>query len=106
MRRAAVVAIGALWLPSLLPFAIGPLTECGHCIRNYLQLIPVMPGIVAAMLVQGFGGLVMSAFVTMLEFVLVVAWMRRGGALAWLGVCLVVVVNAVLAVGMSYGLRM
>jgi hypothetical protein len=100
------VALGALWLPTLLPLAMGPLTECGHCIRNYVLLMPIMPGIVAAMLVQGVGGIVMSALVTVLEALVLVAWMRRGGVLAWSGAGLVAVVNALLSLGLSYGLRM
>lgn len=38
----------ALWLPGLLPFVFGPLTECAHCVRNYLAILPVLPGFLAA----------------------------------------------------------
>lgn len=85
---------------------MGPLTECGHCIRNYLLLVPVLPGIVAAMLAQGAGGIVLGALATLLELLLLVAWMRRGGLAAWSAACAVAVLNGVLAVFLSYGLRM
>jgi len=39
-----LAALGLMWLPHLLPFVFGPLTECGHCVRTYLQYFAVMPG--------------------------------------------------------------
>jgi hypothetical protein len=47
-RAAGLRAAAALWLPTSLPFLFGPLRECGHCVRNYLGLLPVMPAFVAA----------------------------------------------------------
>lgn len=48
-RRALAVAAAALWLPALLAFAFGPLTECGHCVRTYVGLLPVFPGLLGAL---------------------------------------------------------
>lgn len=47
-RRALAVAAAALWLPALLAFVFGPLTECGHCVRTYATLLPVFPGLLGA----------------------------------------------------------
>jgi phosphotransferase system glucose/maltose/N-acetylglucosamine-specific IIC component len=106
--RALLLVMSALWLPTLLPFVVGPLTECGHCIRNYLCLLPVMPGIGVALFVDGAGGLVLSGIVSLLAVLLLVAWVRERGAsattLAVVGV--VGVLSGLQAVGLSYGLRM
>ncbi|MGE3175459.1 MAG: hypothetical protein AB7O97_22745 [Planctomycetota bacterium] len=63
LRHAAL----ALWLPALLPFAIGPLRECDHCVRQYLLWAPVGPGILPAVaFTQGTLGMVAVAAVTTL----------------------------------------
>ena len=46
-RPALLAALGLMWLPHLLPFVLGPLTECGHCVRTYLQYFAVLPGFLA-----------------------------------------------------------
>ena len=30
-----------------VPFFVGPLTECDHCVGNYLKLFPIIPGMLA-----------------------------------------------------------
>jgi hypothetical protein len=37
-------AAAALWLPPLVPFVTGPLTECSHCVANYGRMYAVIPG--------------------------------------------------------------
>ena len=41
---AAIIVLAALYLPGLLPFVAGPLTECDHCVSSYLAILPVLPG--------------------------------------------------------------
>ena len=36
-----------MWPPHLLAFVFGPLTECAHCVKLYLQYLAVMPGFLA-----------------------------------------------------------
>ena len=45
LRRAATT----LWLPAAAAFVASPLTECGHCVRTYLALLPVFPGLAAGL---------------------------------------------------------
>jgi len=42
--RATTAAAAALWLPPLLSFAVGPLTECSHCVAQYWRFYAVVPG--------------------------------------------------------------
>lgn len=52
--NALLHAAGWLYLPQFLPFLLGPLTECGHCVQTYLLCFPVGPGLLAgALLAQG-----------------------------------------------------
>jgi len=53
--RALPLAALAVYLPTAAPFAVGPLTECGHCVTTYLQLLPVVPGIVSLALMSSRG---------------------------------------------------
>ena len=48
-------AVAWLWLPTLLPLAVGPLSECGHCVRTYLMLMPLVPGTVGLMVRNAWG---------------------------------------------------
>lgn len=48
--RAALLTAVATYLAQLAPFIFGPLTECDHCVAQYLRLYAVLPGVVPAML--------------------------------------------------------
>ena len=37
-----------VYLPQLLPFVLGPLTECSDCVRTYMRWFAVLPGVLAA----------------------------------------------------------
>jgi hypothetical protein len=43
--KSILLALATLYLPLVVPFAIGPLTECDHCVSSYLKLTPFVPGI-------------------------------------------------------------
>ena len=45
---ALLLAALAVYLPTAVPFVVGPLTECDHCVSTYLGLLPVVPGVIAA----------------------------------------------------------
>jgi hypothetical protein len=49
--RAALV----LWLPALLPLAVGPLGGCGHCTRTYSAILPIVPAVVVPALAGAEG---------------------------------------------------
>ncbi|GAB4140554.1 MAG: hypothetical protein Fur0037_07090 [Planctomycetota bacterium] len=55
-----------LWLPALLPFVIGPMAECDHCVATYLKMLPVEPGWLAAAWIRGSWGYVAAACATLL----------------------------------------
>lgn len=50
--RAALLTAAAAYLAQLAPFILGPLTECDHCVAQYLRLYAVLPGVVPAMLLR------------------------------------------------------
>ncbi len=39
--------LGLAYGPALLPFLVGPLGECGHCVRTYATMLPLVPGAIA-----------------------------------------------------------
>ena len=39
-------SLAAIYLGQLVPFAAGPLTECGHCVVNYLKFYLLVPGVI------------------------------------------------------------
>ena len=43
--RALGLAALTLWVPALLPYLIGPLRECDHCMATYAMCLPIVPGI-------------------------------------------------------------
>ncbi len=44
--RPLVSSLAAIYLGQLVPFVAGPLTECAHCVGNYLKLFPLVPGVI------------------------------------------------------------
>ena len=38
-----MLAALTLWVPALLPYWIGPLSECDHCIETYSMCLPLVP---------------------------------------------------------------
>lgn len=56
-KLAVPIALAAVYLPTLVPFAAGELTDCGHCVANYLRLLPIVPGwMIGAGLAHAFAG--------------------------------------------------
>jgi hypothetical protein len=43
--RAFLVAVLAIWAPSLPPLALGAVAGHAHCVRTYLQCLPLLPGV-------------------------------------------------------------
>lgn len=46
--RSTLLALATLYLPQLLPLALGPLTECSHCVGTYGRLFALLPGMLPA----------------------------------------------------------
>lgn len=53
--------LGAVYLPQLAVFLFGPVQECAHCVRAYLQLFPVLPGLAAGMAWSSNGARLLAA---------------------------------------------
>ena len=90
---ATAVATAALWLPPLVSFAAGPLTECSHCVESYLRFYAVIPGFWPGFTVgMAFGdadswiAVVVMAATTLVLLVAAVWALRRGRALGALAV--------------------
>lgn len=76
--RALGLAALTLWLPALLPYWIGPLQECGHCMASYSLCLPIVPGIFAPILLRLDGVLfaVAGAVMSLVMFGAVIAALR------------------------------
>lgn len=46
------LSAGAIYAGQLAPFLFGPLTECTHCVLNYLKFFPMIPGFLLGDLVM------------------------------------------------------
>ncbi|MFK7742341.1 MAG: hypothetical protein AB8H80_18655 [Planctomycetota bacterium] len=51
-RRAALLAAGTVWLPTLLPVVIGAFRDCDHCLWTYLSIAVIVPGMLASVWLQ------------------------------------------------------
>ena len=47
--RCALQGLGAVYLPQVAVFLLGPVQECSHCVATYLRLFPLLPGLAAGM---------------------------------------------------------
>lgn len=41
--------LGLVYGPALLPYLVGPLGECSHCVGVYTSMLPIAPGAVGLM---------------------------------------------------------
>lgn len=97
-----------LWLPALLPFAVGPLRECGHCVRTYLCFVPVLPGVLLGMLAprHDWAFLAVAALASALLLAVATLAMRAlGRHWPWL-VIVLAMVSGLQAIGFAHLLRM
>ena len=51
--KSALLALLTLYLPLVVPFAVGPLTECDHCVSSYLAWAPIVPGVAMSFVLLG-----------------------------------------------------
>jgi hypothetical protein len=108
LRAASWRAVSWLWLPALLPLPLGMLSDCSHCVTSYWLSLPIVPGVLAPVLLQldnawffVVGGAVALGLYALL--VLLLRELPRGYALAVRLVFAVVV--ALQAIGFAYALR-
>lgn len=106
--RAALLAAAAVYLAQLAPFAIGPLTECGHCVRQFLKLYAVLPGVVPALLLRLEGGafVAVAALGTLVVFATLAALLcvlPRAGR--WPALAVAALATGAWAVAFSHALR-
>jgi hypothetical protein len=94
-------------LPQGLPFLVGPLTECRHCVRTYLGLFAGLPATVPVLkpLGEGFLGRALAVLATLTLVALIGAILRRW----WRGRAAIVAVvaglSALHAIGLASLLR-
>ncbi len=111
-RRSLAEAGAVLYLPHLLPFVFGPLTECRHCTGLYLRLFPLVPGhvvgIAGVQLLGKRGSAVFYLLWGLGAFLLLAltSWgmYRLGRRRWWLGVPVALLAGAH-ALGLSHLLR-
>lgn len=96
------------WLPALLPLPLGMLRDCGHCLSSYAMSLPIVPGVLAAVLINiddawffVVGGVVALGLYALL--VLLLRELPRG--CARVASIVVAVVVALQAVGFASALR-
>ena len=51
-RHALKLMALTLWLPCVVPILLGMLRDCSHCVQSYLLMVPLVPGIIAAVLLR------------------------------------------------------
>ena len=104
LRRTALV----WWGGSFSALVVSPLAECSHCVRTYLALLPVQPGVLLAHL-TGVSGLAFVAAALSITLVLlaVTATLLREFAPKWLFFAVpVAVLAAAQGVALGHALRM
>ena len=113
-----ILAVAVVYVPLLLPFLVGPLTECDHCVASYARSSPLLPAFWADhALMEFFGRDSVPAFGSALGTIYRVAlslgaialvrWLLgRRPALAWVGSAGVALWIGVHAIGFSVLLRM
>lgn len=108
VRPPLLRAAATLWLPAALPFAFSPLAECGHCVGNYLRLLPVLPGVWSALWCQNSMTLFYAvAGTTTLLLLALVATLFGVAGRRWPWVAVpVAALAAAQAIGLGYALRM
>ena len=76
--RSVGLAAATLWLPTLVPLALGMLQD-GDVVSRYLQFVPVLPGIVPAVLTGADGVLlvVVALLVTVVAVAVLYVLMRE-----------------------------
>lgn len=107
LRCARDVAL-VLWLPALLPLLCGQLRDCQHCVREYLALLPIVPGVIVPVLLdlRGAWWLVVGALpVFAMGFVLYLLWREAPRAVCAVAAVVVAVVVAAQGFGLCFALR-
>lgn len=86
--RSLARAAAILWLPAGLPLFLGPLSECGHCVRIYWMVVPIVPGFIARMVVPDAVGIALAAVLTLLLLAGLTLALRRlpQPAARWVGI--------------------
>jgi len=107
-RAALGHAAASLWLPVLLPVVTGMLRDCGHCLGNYLRSLPMVPGVLAAVLcgLDGAWFFAVGGAVTLLLFGVLLLLLRElPRRLGWVAQGIVAVLVLFEAVGFAMALR-
>lgn len=106
--RALLIAAVTLYVPCLAPIVLGMLRDCSHCMQSYLELLVIVPGVIAPTLLhlQGawFGAAAAALTLAALGLLYVAARRLPRGALHALQVVCILCVGLE-AVALAYALR-
>jgi hypothetical protein len=106
-RRPALQAALAWWGAAPLPVLFGPLSDCDHCTRVWLQMLPVHPGVVPAVVFgcTGLGFFVVALVFTAFAIWCTSLWMRTAGRRWALVAAPILLVQGALDFGLAFALR-
>lgn len=96
------------WGGSWVAFVLSPLAECSHCVRTYLALLPIQPGVMLAHLTGANGmAFVAVALAITLAVVAVTTVVVRDLRSRWLVASVPIALLATAhGVGLGHALRM
>jgi hypothetical protein len=102
--RAALTWWGGSWAA----FVLSPLAECSHCVRTYLALLPIQPGVMLAHLTgaSGIAFVIVAVAITLAFLVGTTVLLRESGA-RWLFVAVpLALLAAAHGIALGHALRM
>jgi hypothetical protein len=106
--RALWIAAGTLWVPTVVPLALGMLSGSSHALQGYLLFLPTIPGILAPVLfgLDDFWFVLVAVLPTLAMFGgLAVAAREMPRGLLYVVQGVVMTLIAFEAIGFAYALR-
>jgi hypothetical protein len=106
-KRALGSAALVVYVPQFAALVVGPLSECQHCLGNFMMLFPIVPGMLAGALVQGDSRLDVAIIVTIAIILALSGLLRSTGPRARIALQgLAALLSLASAVAFSHALRM
>ena len=109
-RRSVLVALACVLGPTAVPYMVGPLTECGHCVASYSTYLPLVPGLWASAQLTGDPGspawfLTAGAIVLVALLVAFLVFRYASGRVAAGALATIALLSALQSIGFSVLLR-
>lgn len=96
------------WGGSWVAFVLSPLAECSHCVRTYLAMLPIQPGVMLARLMgaNDMAFVAVALAITLAVVAVTTVLLRELGA-SWLFAAVPIALLATAhGVGLGHALRM